>query len=173
MTRAAFTFELDFLETWALSIQPEFPKRGQPRDVYPNFLKNSIQLCSRNFRLNGSHFENLTGSRTSFRKLFREISVPFPAVSKFSKVLVKWKALHVTNTHPLLAKVEYHLLIKLPLVNHKTRRNSNGPIRYKIKHTCPGKARESACDQLTTGRDWFWCHSFLAVKLARNFSSNE
>ena len=50
---------------WKLGRFPfnqNFQKRGQPRDVYPNFSKNSIQLCSRNFRLNGSHFENLTVS---------------------------------------------------------------------------------------------------------------
>ena len=52
------------------------------------------QLCSRNFqnfRLNGSHCGNFTvyGNSDNF---FLENSVPFAAVNKFSKVLVKWKA---------------------------------------------------------------------------------
>ena len=66
------------------------------------------QLCSRNFqnfRLNGSHCGNFTvyGNSDNF---FLENSVPFAAVSKFSKVLVKWKApklkgrFHPRDPHP-------------------------------------------------------------------------
>ena len=36
----------------------------------------------------------------NFWKLVREISVTFATVTKFSKVSVIWKALHVTYTHP-------------------------------------------------------------------------
>ena len=56
--------------------QKKTTSRGIPKfgKFFPgSFL--SIQLCSRNFW-----------------KLFREISVPFHAVSKYSKVLIDWKA---------------------------------------------------------------------------------
>ena len=75
---------------------PTFPKkrttsRGIPKfsrkfsfhsTLLPEFLKFSVEWFA--FRKFNS-FRN-------FWKLFQEISVPFAAVSKFSKVLVEWKA---------------------------------------------------------------------------------
>ena len=62
-----------------------------PKDVcgeatlLPEFLEFSVEwLAFRKF----NSFRN-------FWKLFREFSVPFATVFKFSKVLVGWKALHV------------------------------------------------------------------------------
>ena len=63
-----FEFSATSSSKWN-SIFQNFPKRGQPRKVYPNFRKRfpgsflSIQLLPRNFlnfRLNGSYFGNST-----------------------------------------------------------------------------------------------------------------
>ena len=70
---------------------------------FPESLPVFIQLCSRpeflEFSFERFAFRKFNSFR-NFRKLFREISVPFAAVSKFSKVLVEWKA-------PLFFRTEY------------------------------------------------------------------
>ena len=74
-------------------------KRGQPREVFPNFRKIfpgsflSIQLSSRdfwNFRLNGSHFGNSTVSR-NFWKLFGTFRYHLPLFPNFRKFWMNGK----------------------------------------------------------------------------------
>ena len=78
----------------------KFPRTGQPRKVYPNFQKNftrsllSIQFLE--LSVQWFTFQKLN-SFQNFWKLFREISVPFVMFSKYSKVLVEWKALYICN----------------------------------------------------------------------------
>ena len=74
---------------------PEFPKRSQPCEVYPNFRKlfpliffPSIQLCSRNFknfRPNGSHFGYSTDSAI-FSGKFCTIVFCFQILESFSSM---------------------------------------------------------------------------------------
>ena len=73
-----FKFSVSFSSEWNRIVQ-NFQKRGQPREVYPNFPKKflgsflSIQLCSQNF------WNFFPGNVCT--KLF-----------KLLKVLVEWKA---------------------------------------------------------------------------------
>ena len=116
----------------------KFPKSGQPREVYPNFRKLfpgsflSIQLLSRElleFSVEWFVFRKFNSFR-DFWKPFQEISVPFAAVSKFSKVLVKWKAPLVfpTCVSPLSQKMGkcqvfdmkvFCLFMQIKLISHE------------------------------------------------------
>jgi len=93
-----FWFELPEIsrDEWN-SIFWNFRKRGQPREVYPNFRKFLTgNFCFiwfssrnfRNFRLNGSLFRNSTISGFS-GNFSQEISVPFVTVSNFLEFLVE------------------------------------------------------------------------------------
>ena len=71
------------------SIFQNFQKRGQPREVYPNFRKFSFHstLLPKFLELLAKWFAlRKLDSFRNFWKLFGEISVPFAVVSKFSKV---------------------------------------------------------------------------------------
>ena len=82
----------------------DFVNRGQPREVYPNFriffpgrfLEFSVEWFAFNFR--------------DFWKLFPAIPIPFTPVSKFSKVLVEWKAPNTSKVLPFIGKLENILL---------------------------------------------------------------
>ena len=92
-----FEFSATSSSKWN-SIFQNFLKRGQPREVYRNFRKCfsqkfsfRIQLCSRKFlkfSVEWFAFRKLFNCQ-NFCKHFREISVPFATVFKFSKVLVE------------------------------------------------------------------------------------
>ena len=109
---------------------PKFPNQTKTSRGIPKFSKMpfpgsflSIQLCSQNFqnfRLNGSHaFRKSTVSRIS--ENFSGNFCTIAAVSKFSKVLVEWKAprpckmvtcfVCLTPVRPLLSSmaVLYHV----------------------------------------------------------------
>ena len=81
------------------SILQNFHKRGQPREVYPNFQKFFPGVCFPfnfasgflEFSVEWFAFRKFNSFR-NFWKLFGDISVPFAPVSKFSKVLDEWKA---------------------------------------------------------------------------------
>ena len=98
-------FELPQLPVASGTAFFKISKNKQPRYVYPNFRKLfprsflSIQLLSQElleFSVEWFAFRKFN-SFWDFWKPFREISVPFAAVYKFSKVLVKWKAPLVTS----------------------------------------------------------------------------
>ena len=83
-----------------MTIFRHFQKRGQPREVYPNFRKKIPRKFSFHstllpeflkFSIEWFAFRKFNSFR-NFWKLFQELSVPFASVSKFSKVLVEWKA---------------------------------------------------------------------------------
>ena len=84
-------------------LQDSLAMYAQIFKFFPESLTVLIQLCSRPEFLEIS-FERFAfrkfNSFRNFRKRFWEISVPFAAVSKFSKVLVEWKA-------PLFFRTEY------------------------------------------------------------------
>ena len=71
--------------------------------LLPEFLKFSVEWFA--FRKFNS-FRN-------FWKLFQEISVPFAAVSKFSKVLVEWKAPNIHESSRILIGERNHCIIRL------------------------------------------------------------
>ena len=79
---------------------PNFQKRGKPRELYFSRYRITIRgiFFSRKFSFHSTLLLEFFGWVVRISdiqhiwKLFREISVPFDAVSKFSKVLVEWKA---------------------------------------------------------------------------------
>ena len=92
-----FEFSATSSNEWK-SIFQNFQKRGQPREVYSNFR---IFFFLRKFSFHSFlllEFLESSAEWFAFRKfntfrnfwkLFLELSVPFPAVSKFSSVLVE------------------------------------------------------------------------------------
>ena len=84
-------------------LQDSLATYAQIFKFFPESLTVFIQLCSWPEFLEIS-FERFAfrkfNSFRNFRKRFWEISVPFAAISKFSKVLVEWKA-------PLFFRTEY------------------------------------------------------------------
>ena len=94
-----FEFSATSSSEWN-SIFQNFQKRGKPRELYYSRYRITIRgiLFSRKFSFHSTLLLEFFGwvvpisEIQHFWKLFREISVPFDAVSKFSKVLVEWKA---------------------------------------------------------------------------------
>ena len=75
----------------------KFPRRGC-REVYPNFCILPFNFSPKISRIFSSMVCILEIQQfPEFWNLFQEISVPFAAFSKHSKVLVEWKALYISD----------------------------------------------------------------------------
>ena len=101
------TSSLNFRQKWIEQHFQKFPKQRTTSRGIPKFSKNCFSrkvsfhsLCSRNFRLNGSH--SISGISGNFSRQFL-YHLP---VSKFSKVLVEWKAPNSSKVLPFVGKPE-------------------------------------------------------------------
>ena len=84
------------MKTWALFIQPKSFSKLEVSKKGDNFARYTqiFEFFFLEFSVEWLAFRKFNSFR-NFWKLFREFSVPFATVFKFSKVLVGCKALHM------------------------------------------------------------------------------
>ena len=118
---------------------PKFPKKKTTsRGVYPNFENFVPEVSFRIFFLLPEFLE-FSVEWFTFQKFksFREISIEFAAVSKFSKVLVEWKAPFALLPWFVFEVVPRPrtLLVRSVKIYAQIRNNGLGDYKAKYKYT--------------------------------------